>query len=223
LEKNTSGNIIISASLLSADSAQLGKEARALEMAGADWLHIDVMDGNFVPQLTWGACVMKALKSWTRLPFDVHLMVKNPRVDDYIDAGAHTITFHPQAVSDPEGLLQKIKKKCRVGLAISPGHDYTQWPYAWWSLCDMITIMAVDPGAPGQSFLMNTGNVLKDIKCHYPEVLISIDGGINPFTISHVAQANVIVSGSFIFSSPFYQDSINLLKNCFLSCKNIDF
>lgn len=205
---------LISASLLSADSAQLGKEIKTIEAAGADWIHIDVMDGHFVPNLTWGAHVINNIRHWTNLPFDVHLMVQNPDVEQYIAAGANLITFHPEAIpTDSSELLFYIKQNgCKAGLAISPGYNYMQWPDKLWELMDLVLIMAVTPGAGGQIFLQETSHILRHIKTHHPNILVSIDGGITSITALLVKEADVLVSGSFIFSAADKRAAINDLK-----------
>lgn len=207
---------LVSASLLSADGARLGEEIVALERAGADWIHIDVMDGHFVPDLTWGPCVIKALRSWTRLPFDVHLMVQDPHIGPYIAAGADRLTFHPCTVRDPLACIEDIQNQgCKAGLAISPHQDYTNWPLSWWKKTNSVTVMSVSPGKAGQSFLFSARDVVTDIKQRYPHLLVSIDGGITPQTISYVKQADVFISGSYIFSSPTpgdYAHTIAALK-----------
>ena len=208
---------LISASLLSADSACLGEEIKALERAGTDWIHIDVMDGHFVPDLTWGPCVIRALRSWTQLPFDVHLMVQDPTIESYLTAGANRLTFHPRAVPDPHACIAEIHSQGRkAGLAISPGEDYKSWPLAWWEKVDSVTVMSVSPGRAGQSFLFSTSEVVADIKERYPHLTLSVDGGITPQTLAYVKKADVFISGSYIFSHTTdrnYTHTINALRD----------
>jgi ribulose-phosphate 3-epimerase len=191
----------VSASLLSANAAVFGEDLQALEQAGADWIHFDVMDGVFVPQITWGAKIIKDLRPLTKLPFDVHLMVVNPQVLSYIAAGADLITVHPASTKDLLPLIRTIKNEgCKAGLAISPGEDYQQWPQEWWASVDMVTVMTVRPGAAGQAFLKNSLETLAILRSRYPHLCVSVDGGITDVTAEYVSAADVMVSGSFLFS-----------------------
>lgn len=191
----------VSASLLSANSSVLGDDVRALEQAGADWIHFDVMDGVFVSQITWGAKVISDLRPLTDLPFDVHLMVMNPYVLPYIDAGADVITFHPTASKDPLKIIETVKRGgCKAGLAVSPGDAYDQWPREWWMQVDMVTVMTVPPGAAGQAFLPESLKALEILKATYPHLKFSVDGGITQMTAAYTCQADVLVSGSFLFA-----------------------
>jgi ribulose-phosphate 3-epimerase len=184
-----------------------------MEEAGVDRLHIDVMDGHYVPQITWGAWVLEALRLWSSLPMDVHLMVEEPQVLPYIRAGAQSITFHPKTSSNPEGVLQRIKAAgCQAGLAISPLDDFMSWPSLWWSLCDCITLMSVKPGMGGQSFLPQTSSRLQTVRSKLPPIPVWVDGGITPLTAKQVAGAALLVSGSFLFSASSPKEAVMALR-----------
>lgn len=151
------GEPLISVSLLGADPLAIGATAHALVEAGADALHCDVMDGHFVPDLAGGPNVIAALRKITTAVLDVHLMVHNPHLQAYIDAGAHSITFHPHTVPDPLRALETLRRQgCQAGLAISPDDDFTTWPSSWWQACDSVLCMSVVPGRGGQPFLLQT-------------------------------------------------------------------
>jgi len=212
-----SSSIKISPSILSADFSKLGEEIMALEKAGADYIHIDVMDGHFVPNITIGPEVIKRLRPITKLPFDVHLMISpvNNFIKDFADAGADIITFHPEAtenISETINLIKKLDKK--VGISLKPKsqinliEDYL-------SQIDLILIMSVEPGFGGQKFMPEVLDKMKKLRDLVNEkklnVDIEIDGGIN-FDNSKKAKdygANILVSGSTVFK----EHDGNLKKN----------
>tara|TARA_B100001250_G_scaffold308551_1_gene270440 strand:- start:281 stop:937 length:657 start_codon:yes stop_codon:yes gene_type:complete len=199
--------IQISPSILSADFSQLGNEIKRLEDGGADLIHVDVMDGHFVPNLTIGPPVIKTLREFTNLPFDVHLMISpvHKYIEDYAKAGADIITVHPEAtenLSDSINLIKKLNKK--VGVSLNPNTKINVLEGHFHNI-DLILIMSVFPGFGGQKFIPDSINKIKDIK----EVKeknkynfdIEVDGGIN-FTNSKEiinAGANILVSGTTIF------------------------
>ena len=191
-----------------------------MEDAGADYIHLDVMDGHFVPNLTFGAPVIKAIRPYSSLPFDVHLMIDNPYdyIDDFADAGADIITFHVESRSDIGKTIEKIKSHgIKPGLVIKPQTPASAvFPY----LKDifMALVMTVEPGFGGQSFMEDMLPKLKEIRDEAERqgasVLLELDGGINEATISMAAAAggDVCVSGTGVFKAPDAKQAIERLK-----------
>jgi len=212
-----SNSIKISPSILSADFSKLGEEIKALEAAGADYIHIDVMDGHFVPNLTIGPEVIKNLRPVTKLPFDVHLMITpvDPLIESFAKAGADIITFHPEATSNIKNTIEKIKSfKKKVGISLKPKSEIKRIEN-YLAEIDLILIMSVEPGFGGQKFMPEVLSKLKSLKqlvnSKKLSIDLEIDGGIN-FTNSKdaiEAGANVLVSGSTIFK----ENNRNLSKN----------
>lgn len=208
----------ISPSILSADFAHLGDEIKAIDVAGADMIHIDVMDGIFVPNITIGPCVIKSIREYTNLPFDVHLMVQNPEhlFESFAKAGSDIITFHQEAVKDVTSALDKLNDLgVKKGISIMPQTPASAIePYL--DMLDLILIMTVMPGFGGQKFMEDQLGKISAIRdmVGNRDIIISIDGGINKDTAPLVssAGANMLVSGSYIFSSDDYISSINSLK-----------
>jgi len=212
-----SSSIKISPSILSADFSKLGEEIVALEKAGADYIHIDVMDGHFVPNITIGPEVIKRLRPVTKLPFDVHLMISpvNNFIKDFADAGADIITFHPEAtknISETINLIKKLGKK--VGISLKPKSEINLVEN-YLSKIDLILIMSVEPGFGGQKFMPEVLDKMKTLRNLIDDrklnVDIEIDGGIN-FDNSKKAKdygANILVSGSTVFK----EHDGNLKKN----------
>ena len=210
-------SIKISPSILSADFSKLGEEVISLEKAGADYIHIDVMDGHFVPNITIGPEVIKRLRPVTKLPFDVHLMIApvNNFIKDFADAGADIITFHPEAtenISETISLIKKLEKK--VGVSLKPKSQLNLIENHL-SEIDLILIMSVEPGFGGQKFMPEVLSKMKKLRNLVDEkklnVDIEIDGGIN-FDNSKKAKeygANILVSGSTVFK----EHNGNLKKN----------
>ena len=209
--------IKISPSILSADFGQLGNEIKKLEQGGADLIHVDVMDGHFVPNLTIGPPVIKALKHYSTLPFDVHLMISpvHKYIKDYAEAGADIITFHPEATDNLESSINLVKKLNKnIGLSLNPDSPI-EIIKKFLSSIDLVLIMSVYPGFGGQKFIsdvLNKIKILKSIK--EKENLkfdIEVDGGIN-FENSKLvveAGANILVSGTTVFKS----NNGNIKKN----------
>lgn len=199
----------ISASILSADFANLQKELESLETAKADMVHIDVMDGNFVPNLTIGPQVIKALRIHSKLPFDVHLMIERPEysVKSYIDAGANLVTIHPETCKHLDRTLDMIKGfGAKAGLALLPSTSPDIIDYIIDKI-DLLLIMTVNPGFSNQPFINNQlakiSIIAEKIRLAKEPIMLAVDGGINPDTAKQCVEAgaNVLVSGSFIFDN----------------------
>ena len=208
-------NILISPSLLSADFSSLGTEAKRMQDAGADMLHIDVMDGHFVPNITIGPIVVEHLKKCVKVPLDVHLMISEPEKYSkrFIESGADIVTFHIEACPEPAALIDEIKKnKARPGLVINPPTPFSKLkPFC--NLVDFILVMSVNPGFAGQKFIAPVLDKVKELRKIYDKD-IEIDGGINYETAKSAIEAgvNVLVAGSFIFSSKNPKETIGNLR-----------
>ncbi|MEF2248464.1 ribulose-phosphate 3-epimerase [Paenibacillus sp. IITD108] len=212
---------IIAPSILSANFAQLGDDIKAVEKAGADWIHIDVMDGHFVPNLTFGAPVIAAVRAVTKLPFDVHLMIEKPElsIDQYIAAGADRITIHAEACVHLHRTVQYMKSKgLPVGVAINPATPVSALESIIHDL-DLVLIMTVNPGFGGQSFIMHALDKLRQLTKMINEkgighIDVQVDGGINAETAALVreAGANVLVAGSAVFGAPSLEQAISSLR-----------
>lgn len=198
---------IVAPSLLSADFANLADALSSLDAAKADWVHLDVMDGHFVPNLTFGPPVIKHLRRASNLPFDVHLMITDPDrwVGDYIDAGANLLTVHAEACTHLQRTLQSIRQAgALAGVSLNPATPLDCLQYVLDDI-DLILVMSVNPGFGGQSFIPSSLQKLRDLRNMIGNrpIFISVDGGISPGNVKDVRDsgAQVVVAGSAVFGS----------------------
>lgn len=209
-------DIKISPSMLSADFANLEKDLKRCEEAGAELIHLDVMDGHFVPNITIGAPVIKAMKKVSNVPFDVHLMISEPLkyIEDFADAGADIITFHVESDSDVNETIDKIIEcGCKPSLSVKPNTPIEAvYPYV--DKLSMVLVMTVEPGFGGQSFMADMMPKIEKLRADYPDLDIQVDGGVNTETVKTCAKAgaNIFVAGSAVFKSDDMAQTISLLK-----------
>ena len=213
--------IKIAPSILSADFSKLGEEVIKLNDAGADFIHIDVMDGEFVPNITFGMPVIKAIRNKTNKVFDVHLMINNPQryIDDFIEAGADIITLHYESEKHLDRAIQYIKSKgIKAAVALNPATPTVVLKNIIGSL-DMVLIMSVNPGFGGQSFIPYSLDKIREVKqmaieANNEDILIQVDGGIDSNNVKDVVEAgaNVIVAGSAVFKNGNIEENIKALR-----------
>jgi len=210
----------IAPSILSADFTRLGEEVKAVERAGADYIHVDVMDGHFVPNLTIGPMIVKAVRRVTKLPLDVHLMISNPDgfIQSFVDAGADMITVHAEAVYHLHRSIQHIRKAgAKPGVSLNPATPPEVLEYVLSDL-NLVLLMTVNPGFESQEFIPEVVPKIRRLREMIDQrnlgVEIEVDGGINPETVQQVsaAGAEVFVAGSAIFYSKDYAQTIRLMR-----------
>ena len=213
-------SLMIAPSILSADFSRLGEEVRAVEAAGADVIHVDVMDGHFVPNITIGPLVVKAVRAVTSLPVDVHLMITNPDryLQDFIDAGADWVTVHVEACVHLHRTLTYIRSQGKkAGAVLNPATSLSTLDYVLEEV-DLVMLMSVNPGFGGQSFiestLAKTSKLRQMLDAVNPSAGIEIDGGVSPATIGRIASAgaNIFVAGSAIYGQNDYPSVIRAMK-----------
>ncbi len=211
---------LIAPSILSADFTCLGKEVESVGNAGADWIHIDVMDGHFVPNITMGPLIVEAVKRVTELPLDVHLMIANPDqyITDFIAAGADYLSVQVEVCTHLHRTIHRIKENgAKAGAALNPATPLSTLDYVLEDL-DFVLIMSVNPGFGGQSFIPASLEKIRALRTRINQlglpILIQVDGGVNGKTIAQisVAGADVFVAGSAVFKSENYQQTIADLK-----------
>ena len=211
--------IIISPSILSADFANLERDIKVVEKAGADWIHVDVMDGHFVPNITIGVPVVKSLRNVTKLPLDVHLMIENPEkyIAPFANAGSDIITFHYEAVKSENipVIINTIKSfGIKAGMSIKPKTDVKEI-LEYLSQLDMLLVMTVEPGFGGQKFMQDCAEKIPTIKANAPEnLIIQVDGGINSETAKICTNfgATSLVAGNYIYKAENIEQAIQSLR-----------
>ncbi|WP_407652941.1 ribulose-phosphate 3-epimerase [Bdellovibrio svalbardensis] len=207
---------MVAPSILSADFANLEKEIKAVTEAGADWIHVDVMDGHFVPNITIGIPVVKSLKKVSSIPLDVHLMIEEPEkyIEQFVKAGSDYLTIHVESTKDPAAVLKQIRALgAKAGITLRPRTAVSE-VLPLLPLCDLVLVMTVEPGFGGQSFMHDQiakiSALRSEIEKHQLNCLIEVDGGINAETAKLCHEADVFVAGSFVFGKDYKKAIVEL-------------
>lgn len=208
--------IKIAPSILASDFGRLGEEIQAVVAAGADWIHVDVMDGHFAPNITIGPPVVASLRRYCSVPMDVHLMISDPDayIDDFVEAGADIVTFHVEGARHAHRTITKIKSLgCRAGIVLNPGTSQDEIEFLA-DFVDLVLVMTVNPGFGGQVFIPEMLRKIQNVRAMIGERDLEVDGGIDDKIAPAVVEAgaNVIVAGSYIFRSESYLDAIESLR-----------
>jgi ribulose-phosphate 3-epimerase len=215
--KNLTAKKLIAPSILAADFANLEKEIVDVTVAGADWIHVDVMDGHFVDNITIGVPVVASLRKISKIPLDVHLMIENPEkyIADFVKAGSDYLTIHVESTQDAAALLGKIRGLgAKAGMSLRPKTALSEiLPFL--GMVDLVLVMTVEPGFGGQSFMQDQVAKISELKKlreqNNYQYLIEVDGGVNEKTVAACADADVLVAGNFVFKNN-YADAIQTLK-----------
>ena len=210
---------MVAPSILSADFANLAAEILAVTQAGADWIHVDVMDGHFVDNITIGPPVVKSLKKISRIPLDVHLMIERPEkyVEAFVNAGSDFLTIHVESTTDPALVLKKIRSLgAKSGITLRPRTKLDEI-LKYLDLVDLVLVMTVEPGFGGQAFMQDqVGKIQRlrqEIDSRNLNILIEVDGGVSDKTIQYLNDCDVLVAGSYVFSQKQnYKKAIDILK-----------
>jgi ribulose-phosphate 3-epimerase len=213
--------IKLAPSILSADFSKLGDEVMAVEDAGADWVHVDVMDGHFVPNITIGPLVVEAVKKVTSLPVDVHLMIMEPDkyISEFASAGADYLTVHAEVLPHMNRTLAEIRRQgMKAGVSLNPSTPLSALDWVW-EYMEMLLIMSVNPGFGGQSFISNSLTKISAARAEIDRrglnIVIEVDGGVKVDNAREVASsgADILVAGSAVFGAPDYKETVKMFRD----------